>query len=335
MWSSVKQNWSTARDSSSGVPTDVTFEIQERGGIYEVKAHKYYLALASPVFKTHFFGPFGGDKDIVESDSPVEAVKAMIDYIYLGQDLGWEMKSLEEMFEIACLADMYDVVGMMGRVKDCVDKMPISLDSVVEIAHFADKFFYIYDLSELVLSKCTKFLSQVLCSHVLDFSGLFSKREFARSAAMLHRLVLEVDLPECSNCDHFPCLHGQLVPDESWADDPDYPCLDRGCLLTDEDGGHWTVFGYEPGDMFFNGGSEGEFVYFARKTTFTTDGKPHLIKDENVQIVLGDGACIHFDCKKLDGAVPAVHLPKRDAMNMWDTEHGDTDTSTDEDTDSD
>jgi len=332
MWSSVKQNWSTARNSSSGVPTDVTFEVQERGGIYEVKAHKYYLALVSPVFKTHFFGPFGGDKDIVEIDAPVEAVKAMIDYIYLGQELGWERMNLEEMLEIACLADKYDVVGMMGTVKDYVEKLPISLDSVVETAHIADTYFFIGELSKPLLSKCTKFLSQVLCSHVLDFSGLFSNSEFASSAAMLHDLVLKVDLPDCLNCDHFPCLHGQLVPEDGWENDPDDPCLERGCLLTHEDGGHWTVFGYEPGDMLLNGGSEGEVVYFARKTTFTTDGKPHLHEDDDVQIILGADCGVtkfYFDCKKLGGAVPDVYLPKKDAMNMWDGDTTDTNTDSD------
>ena len=317
MWSSIKQNWSTARDSSSGVPTDVTFEVMERGGMYEVKAHKYYLALVSPVFKTHFFGPFGGDKDIVEIDAPVEAVKAMIDYIYLGQELGWEMKSLEEMFEIACLADKYDVVGMMRTVQDCVDKRPISLDSVVEAAHIADKFFFIGELSKPLISKCTKFLSQVLCSHVLDFSGLFSKSEFASSAAMLHSLVLKVDLPECSNCDHFPCLHGQLIPDDGWENDPDDPCVERGCLLIDEDGVHWTVLEFEQGDFFFNGGSEGDDVFLARRTTFTTDGKPHLHEDDDLQIIVGADwvTNIYFDCKKLGGAVDAVYLPEEDGMS--------------------
>ena len=123
------------------------------------------------------------------------------------------MKSFEAIFEIALLADMYDVVGMMQAVKDSVWKLAISLDNVVEVAHFAYKFSILGDLSQFLLDKCTTFLSEVLCSHVLDFSGLFSTSEFADSASRLHSLVLEVELPICSNCDHIYCLHGQLVPE--------------------------------------------------------------------------------------------------------------------------
>ena len=39
----------------------------------------------------------------------------MVDYIYLEEDLGWEKKSFEDLFEIGCLADKYDVAGMIDR----------------------------------------------------------------------------------------------------------------------------------------------------------------------------------------------------------------------------
>jgi len=326
MWSSIKQNWSSARDSSSGVPTDVTFQVQDEGENYEVKAHKYFLALVSPVFKTHCFGPFGGNQDSFNIDAPVEAVKAMIDYIYLEEDLGWEVKSFEDLFEIGCLADKYDVAGMLETVKDCVEKKPVSLHSVVEAAHIANKFFYLDDLSKLLLSKCTKFLSQVLCSHVLDFSGLFSSSEFVSSAAMLHSLVLEVELSaDCSNCEHFPCLHGQLIPAFDWKGSDslkDFPGIVRGCLVTDEDGVHWTVFEFEDEDLFLHddGESEGEVLLFARKTTFTTEGKPHLHEDDDAQIILKKGhpANVYYDCKKLGGAVGAVYLPDEDSTSESD-----------------
>jgi hypothetical protein len=51
MWSLIKQNWSSARDPSSGIPTDVTFQVKDEEEFYEVTAHKYFLSLVSPVFK--------------------------------------------------------------------------------------------------------------------------------------------------------------------------------------------------------------------------------------------------------------------------------------------
>ena len=54
-------------DSSSGIPADVTFLVYDGdGGFREFKAHKYFLALVSGVFKARFFGSLRDKTDILD-----------------------------------------------------------------------------------------------------------------------------------------------------------------------------------------------------------------------------------------------------------------------------
>ena len=57
------------------------------------------------------------------------------------------------------------------------------------------------------------------------------------------------------------------------------------------------------------------FVLVVRLTTFTEDGEPDLDEEDpdDVQIPLGEPN-VYFDCKKLHGSVPAVHLPEDEDM---------------------
>ena len=89
-------------DASSGIPTDVIFQVHNVvGESQEFQAHKYYLALVSEAFKARFFGSLRETKDILEvKGTTPQAFEAMINFIY-HKDCQWESKSVEELFEIA------------------------------------------------------------------------------------------------------------------------------------------------------------------------------------------------------------------------------------------
>lgn len=321
MWSSMKQNMCNARDSCSGIPTDVVFQCQVKDEeVHEVKAHKYYLSLASPVLKTWLFGSWRENGDVFVVNASVEAFRAMVDHIYL-QEISWEMKSFEEILEIAHLADMYDVAGLMQVVKKAViDKLPICLNTVVEVFHIAEQFSNFSDISQFLENQCIFFLSNVLLNkfqsgRVVDFSGLFTKSELASSAGKIHSMVLEGAPPICSNCEHFECQHGKLVPEEGWATNVRVPPY--GCLVT-ADNSYWTVVGFEfleSAESFFTGDGD-EPVLIARATTFSASGKPRLPKDDicDIRIRLKN-SWVYFDCRKLGGAVPEVYWP--DDVDMY------------------
>ena len=65
-----RQFWSKKEeflDPSNGIPPDVTFVIEDDNGdqAQEVKAHKTFLAVASPVFRKMFYGSAKDTRDVI------------------------------------------------------------------------------------------------------------------------------------------------------------------------------------------------------------------------------------------------------------------------------
>ena len=141
MLSIAKSKVADALDSSLGIPTDITFQVQDvQGGIQEFRAHKNFLALVSEVFKTRFFGSLKETSDILDiQGSTPQAFEAMINFIY-HKDCQWNKNSAEELFEIANIAEMYDIAGLMVEVKRAVFRILVTLSNVAELDHTAKQF---------------------------------------------------------------------------------------------------------------------------------------------------------------------------------------------------
>ena len=120
----------------------------------------------------------------------------MIAYIYHnGTD--WKKKTAVELFEIAKLANYYDVTGLMTKVNVVISQVPVTLSNVVELAITADKFSMMSEplISKFLKDRCVSFLFNILHIQVLDFSGLHSTPEDASTTLRLHTMLLEKPLP--------------------------------------------------------------------------------------------------------------------------------------------
>ena len=201
MFSIGKSKLAEALDSSSGIPTDVTFKVQDgKGGVQEVKGHKYFLALVSDVFKTRFFGSLKETSDILDIQGTTpQAFEAMINFIY-HKDCQWNKKSAEELFEIANVAEMYDIAGLMVEVKRAVRRIPVTLSKVAELAHTAEQFSMFPNISTSLLRSCVNFLYRILPTNFLDFSGLIFSPHHESIVLKLHNHLIEKPLPWCSSC---------------------------------------------------------------------------------------------------------------------------------------
>merc|ERR1719244_1859727 len=96
---------------SANIPTDITFSIvksvvpEEKDAVVnKISAHKYILALASPVFKTLFYGNYWFEvPDVIEiTNTSVESFQTMIDFIYQRQ-IYVNIKTKEEIQELHLL----------------------------------------------------------------------------------------------------------------------------------------------------------------------------------------------------------------------------------------
>eukprot|EP00092_Neocalanus_flemingeri_P009825 GFUD01010587.1.p1 GENE.GFUD01010587.1~~GFUD01010587.1.p1 ORF type:complete len:276 (-),score=35.40 GFUD01010587.1:71-898(-) len=213
MMSAIKLKFASLLDESSLIPTDVTFEVQDEDDTVHVfKAHKHYLALVSRVFEAKFFGSLKETKEtVVISETTSQAFGTMIRFIYQ-KDSNWNENSVTDLFEIANLANYYDVAGMMTKVEEVVGEYPINLANVVYLAFIADQFSMFSNVSQILLGRCAAFLFQTLLTHVLDFSGLFSDHQYASAALRLHNMILEMPMPYfCTNCNQFICQNRKPV----------------------------------------------------------------------------------------------------------------------------
>jgi hypothetical protein len=204
MLSIAKCKVADALDSTLGIPTDITFQVQDvQGGIQEFRAHKNFLALVSEVFKTRFVGSLRETSDILDvQGTTTQSFETMINFIY-HKDCHLDSKSVEEIFEVANIAEMYDIAGLMDEVNKAVERIPVTISNVADLVCAAEQYAMFSSVSMSLLRSCVKFLFSQLHTHVLDFSGLIFSPQHEKVVLKLHDHLLEKPLPCCFQCKKF------------------------------------------------------------------------------------------------------------------------------------
>jgi len=237
MLSVGKSKVADALDSSSGIPTDVTFLVKNsQDGVEKFQAHKLLLSLVSEVFKTRFYGSFGETSDILEiQEIAPQAFETMINFIY-HKDCHLDKKSAEEIFEIANVAEMYDIAQLMVEVKRAVKRIPVTMTNVADLAHTAEQFSMFPSVSTTLMRSCVKFLYSI-GYQVLDFSGLIFSPHHESIVLKLHIYFMEKPslflCPKCQIFSFFDELHCCGLP-SGWSlpsDELQPPALCRVCLV--------------------------------------------------------------------------------------------------------
>jgi len=195
MLSITKSKLAGILDQPSDIPTDTTFHVydeEEKVNIFQ--AHKYYMALVSEVLRARFFGSLKENSDIlVVRGTTAQAFEVLIKYVY-HKNCGLENKTVKELFEVANLAEMYDVSDLMTEVGVAIARVPVTLRNAVELAHTAEQFSILSSASRCLMSSCITFLVSTLSHHVLDFSGLIFSSQHQDTAERLHKKILEIPL---------------------------------------------------------------------------------------------------------------------------------------------
>eukprot|EP00092_Neocalanus_flemingeri_P076197 GFUD01094473.1.p1 GENE.GFUD01094473.1~~GFUD01094473.1.p1 ORF type:complete len:394 (+),score=98.25 GFUD01094473.1:89-1270(+) len=190
---------SQSLDPSFGLPTDVTFQIVTSGN--EVKAHKYVLALASPVFKKQFFGDAKDTKDVIPvPETTEESFKTMIDFTY-GKEIDWKKMTIEELFNVANMAKKYLIDTLMKEVQKVFEEVPITEENVVTVAATAEEFRQFEDISNTLVLHCAKFLKSVVNTQdqFVKYAAKHANTEMTQTALRLISRFPEVS-PAEDNC---------------------------------------------------------------------------------------------------------------------------------------
>lgn len=198
-------------------PTDVTFEIEDVTENAEdveknpldniIEAHRYHLAIFSPVFKTMFFGLMKQDKVTVKGTS-IKAFKFLIDWIY-GSSSMLSSISIHDQFHVHNLGELYDVPGIKILTENQIMGTKLTRANALEVAFEAENWSQFQNLSDNLWRKSVAFLSKEVLrtkKDIIEFSATNSSSPLAATA---FRIVAE--LPDCQNCFTNPCLQGKKV----------------------------------------------------------------------------------------------------------------------------
>ena len=226
MLSISKAQFAAVLDPSSDIPTDLIIEVHDDKGIVTVfHAHRYYLALVSKVLRRRFFGAFREKSDVLDvRGTTARAFKTLINFVYHRE---CTFKSYRKMMEVANLAEMYDVKGLMTEVEKALKQIRINLTNVVLVANVAERLsmFSSFNISEYLLTKCCNYLQKKLRTRVIDFSGLRFSRFYVETVKVLHDRILELPLTACQLCPQFVIDENHDCPyeedDSSYDEDDD------------------------------------------------------------------------------------------------------------------
>jgi len=208
------------------IPFDVTFEIvdksdddaehhnQVKGDKREVKAHKMILATFSSVFRAMFFGPMKESQDVIPvKETTFEAFKKLIDYFYQ-VDIDCGEIEVIDLFDIVNLAERSNVPELKEELKEQMEKVPIAMENLIEVATIASKFSQFEEVSSALLLNCAKLFQREVHTAADQVQFMLDQRDRGESAAVaVDILALSKTLPplECENCKEQTCLDGQLV----------------------------------------------------------------------------------------------------------------------------
>ena len=156
----------------STIPTDVKFVIAHCGSV--VEAHKFVLAMGSPVFMKQFYGLLKETDEMVSvKETNKESFAVMIDFLY-GKEIDLKTKNVEELFDVANVAEKYHINSLMDAVKKVVEDYPLKEDNVVVCASLALQYDQFEAPSRALLMNCAKFLKSILKT-VKDFEAFAEK----------------------------------------------------------------------------------------------------------------------------------------------------------------
>ena len=146
----VAVNWSDFLGPDPPIAHDVTFIVNEEK--CKISANKFVLAAVSPVLREVLYQDTSFDDneqlkhdtktEITISHTTVDAVKAMLQYVYASDPL-FSVESIEHLhhiFHTLTLAHKYEILGLVDTLQSKLSSSPLTPSNVKEVAHCAAKF---------------------------------------------------------------------------------------------------------------------------------------------------------------------------------------------------
>ena len=169
------------------VPYDITFLIynQEKELQGEIQAHKFLFAHNSSVFRIKFCGAgdFADKTDKeVEIIGTFEAFRLITNYLY-NKPTAIKELSVDELFDVVDLAHFYEIAKLEEVLEQCLEKMVITKEDVMEVAKKAEELARFKMASQALLNNCVKTLQKALNGDAKEFIEFSSQVQGSESSA--------------------------------------------------------------------------------------------------------------------------------------------------------
>jgi len=185
----------------------------------DLKAHGIILAFGSSVLKEFLFsqsGELATWKVVEAKGATMKTAKWMLDFLYMKPDkeCGWDDASAEEIFQLASLADQFQIVELQEKAEAMLSAFPMEKEDILEVASIAVHFeTHFPTASKALLDKCTSLLVSTM--HTAEDVARFAEQ--AAKDSYLAPLVVKL-LAGMGTCKKFPMFGGQNVEDQKFED---------------------------------------------------------------------------------------------------------------------
>jgi len=207
MWSEL--NWTmrhkqiSEHSSDMHIPPDITFYFEEDEN--EIHAHKWMMAMVSPVFHKMFFVADTKDKDakkLLIKGTTFEAFSITKDAIYAITSMKKSLKgkSVLEVFSVLDFVTRYQISELQEVVRNHLASFTLTDDTVLEVATTAMEKSSTFDgEAKQLLIHCAKFIKTKLKTAEAVFSYVASHKEDHDVVNHLLALMDGITAPKCSN----------------------------------------------------------------------------------------------------------------------------------------
>ena len=112
------------------------------------------MAMGSPMCMKQFYGGLKENRgEIFIQCTSRDTFLTMVEF-YNGKEVDWAQKTIEELFEIANVAEKYQVDALKEEIEEAARKFPLSKETVVAVASISENFRQFETLSNTILKKC-------------------------------------------------------------------------------------------------------------------------------------------------------------------------------------
>ena len=157
---------------------DITFEVMDReGNTHQLQCHKLVLALASPVFKTQFYGSLKVEEDEIIKivDAVHDTFKDFLYFIYNEEpfekfstiETSEELKSVLELYY---LAEKYQVKGLKAYLHLVIcNNISINSTNVIQFLQEIEDHSQFQNLVAIIRELCFGFLDNNIHKIFMDY----------------------------------------------------------------------------------------------------------------------------------------------------------------------